>query len=358
MLFGPQAGQVLHHWTWPNLGRRDGQCMHRGLRPAAGRVHSHANRSGSCSRSRYEELYENPLPPEGPVDAKHEQMKAQVKWLLSKQKQLGGGGGGGAPRLPARPAAAALLEGRAPSRLVNPVSTLPGQKSSQAWAPGHGTGRRAGDEIDVPGSRRQPPPPLQLPQQDEGRPGGRLFRPQEAPRTSISSETPRHPAAGWAGSGSAMHSGAPGSQSQVSRGANIGNLGAEGNLLMRQIELKAAMRPPSAEPPRKSPWRPPGGLSSQDGLLLKVDTAPLHPLTDPSPPPSPGAVACWICRPRCVLPCQLCTHAQYCSWARPSTPALPLSACLQARMTRWWPPRSGGSPGPACTRSTGPATPR
>ncbi len=31
------------------LGRRDGECMHRGLRPAAGRVHSHADRCGPCS---------------------------------------------------------------------------------------------------------------------------------------------------------------------------------------------------------------------------------------------------------------------------------------------------------------------
>lgn len=204
------------------------------------------------------------------MDAKHEQMMAQVKWLLSKQKQLGGGGGGAA-RLPTRPAAGAMLDGRAPSRLVNPVSTLPGQKASQAWAPGRGPGRRPSDENDAP-SRRQPPPPLQLPQQDDSRPGSRLFRPQEAPRTSISSETPRQHGAGWAGDGSAMHSGAPGSpgRSQISRGANLGNLGAGGNLLMRQIELRAAMRPPSAEPPHKSPWRPPGGWLPQDRLLVKA----------------------------------------------------------------------------------------
>lgn len=213
----------------------------------------------SCSH--YEQLYETPLPPEGPVDPKHEHMKAQLKWLLNKQKQLVfGGGGGGAPRLPARPAAGTLLEGRAPSRLVNPVSTLPGQKASQAWAPGRGPGRGPSDENDASGSRRQLPPPLQLAQQDDGRPGSRLFRPQEAARTSISSETPRQAAAsGWPGSGSALHSGASGSH--ISRPANLGNLGAGGDVLMRQIELKAAMRPPSAEPPRKSPWRPPGGLS-------------------------------------------------------------------------------------------------
>ncbi|KAL4437056.1 hypothetical protein ABPG75_004195 [Micractinium tetrahymenae] len=211
--------------------------------------------------SSYEQLYETPLPPEGPVEVpRHEHMKAQVKWLLSKQQQLTGGWGG-APRLPARPAAGALLDGRAaPSRLVNPVSTLPGQKASQAWAPGRGPGRWPSDENDAPASRRPPPPPLQLPQHDDGRPGSRLFRPQEAPRTSISSETPRQPA-GWAGpSGSGVQGGAPGSpgRSQISRGTNLGNLGAGGNLLMRQIELKAAMRPPSAEPPHKSPWRPPG----------------------------------------------------------------------------------------------------
>jgi hypothetical protein len=38
----------------------------------------------------------------------------------------------------------------------------------------------------------------------------------------------------------------------------MSHLGGAAPVLMRQIELKAAMRPPPVADPRKSPWRPPG----------------------------------------------------------------------------------------------------
>ncbi|EFN59313.1 hypothetical protein CHLNCDRAFT_137684 [Chlorella variabilis] len=220
--------------------------------------------------SHYEELYGEALPLEEAVQrSKQEQLQEQIQRLIAKKKPPAGGGAGARGPAPAKPAiSGGSRAGRGPSRLVNPVSTMPGQKASQNWissgrplADGGMHGRHPSDENEHPaGSRRPPVPPLQLPtasaaqQQEDGRAAGRLWRPQEAVRSGSVGETPRQ--------GGPATSGMPGSPScslTTSRGTSgFSHLGAAAPVLMRQIELKAALRPPSEELPHKSPWRPPG----------------------------------------------------------------------------------------------------
>ena len=225
--------------------------------------------------SHYEELYGEALPLEEAVQrSKQEQLQEQIQRLIAKKKPPAGGGAGARGPAPAKPAiSGGSRAGRGPSRLVNPVSTMPGQKASQNWissgrplADGGMHGRHPSDENEHPaGSRRPPVPPLQLPtasaaqQQEDGRAAGRLWRPQEAVRSGSMGETPRH--------GGPATSGMPGSPScslTTSRGTSgFSHLGAAAPVLMRQIELKAALRPPSEELPHKSPWRPPGEAAAE-----------------------------------------------------------------------------------------------
>ncbi|PSC67234.1 formin 6 [Micractinium conductrix] len=222
--------------------------------------------------SNYEHLFSDTLPHEAShvhIDPEQARLQERIRRVITvpqqqqqQQQQLGRLRSGATEELQ-RAIAGKLAEARKPSRLVNAVSTMPGVKASQAFV------RRTSDENEVPrGSRRQTPPGLQLPaamqqqqqQDDAARPGTRLFRPQEATRSSISHETPRQPVGSWHGGGGGGHSGMPGSpgRSQTSRGTGLGGAAPMHPVHQRQIELRAAMRPPSAEPPHKSPWRPPG----------------------------------------------------------------------------------------------------
>jgi hypothetical protein len=237
--------------------------------------------------SHYEHLYGEALPAEGGGGrSKQEQLQEQIQRLIAKKPPAAAAGGTRAPE--AKAAVRGARPGRGPpSRLVNPVSTMPGVKASQAWigngrvvaADATGPVRLAPDENEQPGRQRPAVPPLQLPgsgaaaaaqQQEEAAAAGRLWRPQEAGRTSSLRETPRV--------GMSSMPGSP-SRSLTSRGASgISHLGAAAPVLLRQIELKAALRPPSADPPHKSPWRPPGALRlRQPRLSLDRSFAGWHP---------------------------------------------------------------------------------
>lgn len=234
----------------------------------------------SCC-SHYEQLYGEALPAEEGRPAgrtKQETLQQQIQQLIAK-KPSGGGTSARGPSGGARPTNSGGKSGtRAPGRMVNPFTTMPGMKGSQAWigsgrpAPAAAVdsgGHLADQDMPLSGFKRPTVPLLQLPgapqaptsqhhhqqqqQQEDAQAGGRLWRPQEAVRGVR--ETPRQ--------GGPSHSGMPGSPGRsclTSRGGSgvSSHLGAAAPILMRQIELKAALRPPSAEPPHKSPWRPPG----------------------------------------------------------------------------------------------------
>lgn len=218
-------------------------------------LHAPALTSASTSlfRSMYERFY-GELPPEqhssGNVGgaAKQAALEERVKQLIMRKdrgagpqalptaRPSGSGGSGGAPRQP--------------GRMVTAVSTMPGQKlwiAAPARPAGSSGGapltRRHSDENEQPGGGRhyhatqQPQPPLAAQQED-----GKLWRPQEAPRPSVSMQASQGRSMASRGSGGNRLSGLPASA-----------------VLQRQIELKAALRPPAVEQPHKSPWRPPGG---------------------------------------------------------------------------------------------------
>ena len=268
----------------------------------------HMHRLPCCSN--YEHLFSDTLPHEAShvhIDPEQARLQERIRRVITvpqqqqqQQQQLGRLRSGATEELQ-RAIAGKLAEARKPSRLVNAVSTMPGVKASQAFV------RRTSDENEVPrGSRRQTPPGLQLPaamqqqqqQDDAARPGTRLFRPQEATRSSISHETPRQPVGSWHGGGGGGHSGMPGSpgRSQTSRGTGLGGAAPMHPVHQRQIELRAAMRPPSAEPPHKSPWRPPGGWGVDEGVCTSPADffACLPPFIDRChvPPSVPSPVPC------------------------------------------------------------------
>lgn len=205
----------------------------------------------------YERFY-GPLPPE-PQDtdeeraaAKQAALEERLKRLIIRKER------GARPVAPstARPAGSGGSGGSGgaahqPTRMVNAVSTMPGQKPWITAPPRpDGSGgaapltRRHSDENEQPGSGRHyhaaqhgQPQPAAL-QED-----GKLWRPQEVPRPSVSMQASQ-------------------GRSVASRGSGGGpsRMPASGAVLQRQIELKAALRPPTVEQPHKSPWRPPGGL--------------------------------------------------------------------------------------------------
>lgn len=346
------GGADAHQVRWGKLGWAVLQpscaavahsCLHtRQLYPSVGLPQLLSLCSPTCC-SHYEQLYGEALPPEGD-DGRQQQLQDKLKALILKKDKIGAG----ARLLAAHPAASGGSgggggPGRPPSRMVNAISTMPGHKPGQDWitssrpADGSGLGRRTSDENELPlgGGRYRhqavQQPPMQPPTsaQDDGQAGGRLWRPQEAPRPSSSSSGMRRDdLRASLSSLPAMSQG----RSQASRGPAASGLaaahGATAPLLLRQLELKAALRPPAVEAPHKSPWRPPGEL------LAAVDTR-LQPQA-------------------CVLPVQAGLLHAHCQ--RETTPLPNWPPCvLQARTTRWCTGGRSGRPGAAWRLSTAPA---
>lgn len=197
---------------------------------------------------RYYERFFGELPSDQRAAARKAHLEDKVRQLIMRKerdarakpapvvKPSGSGGAGAAARPPAR--------------MVTAVSTMPGGHKPWITAParpadssgGAALTRRHSDENEQPGSRRyaaaQQLQQVPAPSQEDGK----LWRPQEAPRPSASMQASQ-------------------GRSTASRGlaSGLSAMPPSGAVLMRQIELKAALRPPSAEPPHKSPWRPPGG---------------------------------------------------------------------------------------------------
>lgn len=186
---------------------------------------------------------------EGRAAAKQAALEERLKRLITRKER------GARPQAPpaAKPSGSGGSGGaaRQPSRMVNAVSTMPGQKpwiTAPARPGSGGSGgapltRRHSDENEQPvggrlhhASQQSQAQPVAL-QED-----GKLWRPQEAPRPSVSTQASQGRSVASRGSG----------------GGAMSKMPASGAVLQRQIELKAALRPPTVEQPHKSPWRPPG----------------------------------------------------------------------------------------------------
>ncbi|KAK2080723.1 hypothetical protein QBZ16_000577 [Prototheca wickerhamii] len=139
--------------------------------------------------------------------------------------------------------------GQAPGRLVNPINTLK-TKASSNWllAAKHGPL----DPDPGPASAQGPHALGRQLASRSGEPLGSLASSGDRPRAALSGDTT---------SAKSLSGGLP--SARPSRYAPTGPLDAVPAILLRQQELKAALKPPSAAEtqPDKSPWRPPGSNS-------------------------------------------------------------------------------------------------
>ena len=220
-----------------------------------------------CCCSEYERMYGETLLEDGvrPQDDRDRQqmLQAKVRQLITKKQQL---------TTHTRPAARPGSGGRAAAKpLQNVVTTMPGHRDPLSWLqskppPG---GRRLSDENEQPGAGRQQQhhhhqqpatsTASQQQQQPQGefRLTGQLWKPPPPVRASADLSRQSGGASWQRGSHSSMPD-SPG-RSQASRASSgASQLRQAPAVLLRQIELKAALRPPIEEQPHKSPWRPPG----------------------------------------------------------------------------------------------------
>ena len=212
-------------------------------------------------------------------------LQERMRHLFTKKTQMASG----------RPAAAKVGSsgGKAAAAAAKPlqtvVTTMPGHRDALAWLqskppPG---GRRPSDENEQPGGGRQQQQQAAAPaasqqqqqqlQQGEFRLTGQLWKPLPPVRASV--DVSRQ--SGGASWQRASHSSMPDSpgRSQASRASSgASQLRPAPAVLLRQIELKAALRPPSEEQPHKSPWRPPGaGGWQQQEAHACMQYAWVHP---------------------------------------------------------------------------------
>ena len=233
----------------------------------------------------YERIFQDALPDEAASQKRQQHLQDKFKQLIQKKPappgtakahsttSSGGGGRGGGSHGHQHK----RQQAQQPARMVNPLSTMPGAQGQNSWmlssrmvqAAGAGEdgvsqpwllppGRKAGGDEQPPGSRPLSPiAKLSAQPQEDGRAHKR--RPD-----ALLWPANTDPSLGGSGHG--------GTRSQGARATSLSSPGHVPSVFRRQIELKAAQKPPQVFEPPKSPWRPPG-RNDKVPMVKKARTA-------------------------------------------------------------------------------------